>query len=154
MAIAITQQSAVTADCCRQESGNDKIGGDGGEDGLMATMFVAAPDDGIRSPSLLASAAAATDEHDSTPESMPGLTDESSEDTHLPPRQQKKETPKNKTAASRIVVTTTVSTAPDDTTKEKPAKAVPKQRAAAAKEQYKKTPWKKQYDGDHDDCWD
>ena len=101
-----------------------------------------------------ASAHAEFEEHNSTAESMPGLTDESSEDTHLPPRQQKKETPKNKTAASRIVVTTTVSTAPDDTTKEKPAKAVPKQRAAAAKEQYKKTPWKKQYDGDHDDCWD
>ena len=35
----------------------DKRGG--GEDGLRATMIVAAPDDGIRSPSSLASAAAA-----------------------------------------------------------------------------------------------
>jgi hypothetical protein len=59
MAIAISQQLAVTADCRRQESGNVKIGGGGGEDGLMATMIVAAPDDGIRSPSSLASAAAA-----------------------------------------------------------------------------------------------
>jgi hypothetical protein len=61
-----------------------------------------------------ASASAEIEEHNSTAENMP--------------------------AASRIVTTTTVSTAPDDTTKEKPAKAVPKQRAAAAKEQYKKTP--------------
>ena len=101
-----------------------------------------------------ASAHAEFEQHNSTAESMPGLTDESSEDTHLPPRQQKKETPKNKSAASRIVVTTTVSTAPDETTKEKLAKAGPKQRAAAGKEQYKKTPWKEQYGGDHDDCWD
>jgi hypothetical protein len=58
-----------------------------------------------------ASAHAEIEEHNSTAESMHGLTDESSEDTHLPP--------------------TTVSTAPDETTKEKTAKAGPKQRAAA-----------------------
>ena len=77
-----------------------------------------------------ASAHAEIEEHNSTAESMHGLTDESGEDTHLPP--------------------TTVSTAPDETTKEKPAKAGPTQRAAATK----KTPWKEQYGGDHDDCWD
>ena len=69
------ETAAVMADCHRQESDNDKIGGGGGEDGLVATMIEAAPDEevgggggrrrdldlggGIRSPSLLAVAAAA-----------------------------------------------------------------------------------------------
>ncbi len=36
----------VTGDCHRQESDNDEISGGGGEDGLVATMIVVAPDNG------------------------------------------------------------------------------------------------------------